>query len=333
MALLGKTVLVTGATGFLGGALTRRLAGDGARVRALARRSDRAGFLRDIDGVETVQGDVTDESRMRDVFQGCEIAFHTAGVADGSLEMQRQVNVGGTRNVMQAAAAAGVERVVHVSTAGAYGFGPRGDLSEELPLEPGHAAYGISKAEAEEVVRKVAREQGLDYSIIRPGMIYGPGSRVWTEGMFKVARRKPTVFVGDGSGSVPAIHVDDVLDLMIVLAVHPAAAGEVFNCTPDPSPTWREFLGAYAALAGHDRWLALPITPLRIVARLVAAFAPGDTRFKDLPQLIGFVTGCRRFRMDKARELLGWQPQIGLSEGIESCAPYLREKGLLDYPV
>jgi nucleoside-diphosphate-sugar epimerase len=116
---------------------------------------------------------------------------------------------------------------------------------------------------------------------------------------------------------------------MTVLAVHPAAARETFNCTPDPSPTWREFLGAYAALAGHDRWLAIPITPLKIVAWLVAVFAPSDSRFKDLPQVIEFFTSYRRYCMDKARDLLGWQPRIGLSEGIESCVPYLRQKGLL----
>jgi nucleoside-diphosphate-sugar epimerase len=329
MTLLGTTVLVTGATGFLGGALTRRLAGDGAQVRALARRPDGDRFLRAIDGIEIVQGDITDENRMRDVIQGCEIVFHTAAVASGSLETQRQVNVGGTCNVMQAAAEAGVRRVVHVSSAGAYGFRQRGDISEDRPLEPGHAAYGITKAEAEDVVRKVAREQALDYSIIRPGMIYGPGSRVWTAAMFRIARRKPTVFVGDGRGSAYPIHIADVVDLMTVLAVHPAAAREAFNCTPDPSPTWREFLGAYAALAGHDRWLGIPPAPLRIATQLVAMLAPPNTRFKDLPVVIEFVTSYRRYRMDKARELLGWQAQIGLSDGIQSCVPYLRELGLL----
>ncbi len=329
MTLAGKTALVTGATGLLGGALARRLARDGARVRALARHPERVGSLRTLDGVEIIQGDITDEEQVQDMVQGCNIIFHTAGVLDGSIKTQRHVNVGGTRNVMQAAAEAGVERVIHVSSAGAYGFRRRGDISEDMPLEPGHAAYGISKAEAEGVVRKMAREQGLDYSIIRPGMIYGPGSRVWTEAMFRIARRKPTVFSGAGSGAIPAIHVEDVVDLMTVLAVHPAAAREAFNCTPDPSPTWREFLGAYAALAGHDRWLALPITPLRIVTWLVAVFAPSDSRLKDLPQVITFMTRYRRYCMNKARELLDWQPQIGLNEGIESCVPYLRDKGLL----
>ncbi len=329
MTLSGKTVLVTGATGFLGGALTRRLACDGALVRALARRPEGDRFLRDMDGVELVQGDITDERRMRDVIQGCEFVFHTAAVPTGSFKTQHEINVGGTRNVMQAAAQAGVERVVHVSSVGPYGLGQRGDISEDIPLGPIHAAYGITKAEAEDVVRTVACGQGLDYSIIRPGMPYGLGSKIWTAAMFRLARRKPTIFVGDGSGSIPAIHIDDVVDMMMVLAVHPAASRETFNCTPDPAPTWREFLGAYAALAGHDRWLAIPITPLRILAQLVAFVAPSNTRFKDLPLVIEFVTSYRRYRMDKARELLGWQPQIGLSEGIQSCVPYLREEGLL----
>lgn len=322
-----KTVFVTGATGFLGGALTRRLAGDGAKVRGLARDPDR--FPPDTDGIEIVQGDITDGRRMRDVIQECEIVFHTAAVASGPLEMQHQVNVEGTYNVLCAAAETGVERVVHVSSAGVYGFRQRDELTEATPLEPGHAAYGVTKAEAEDVVQTIAREHKLDYSILRPGMIYGPGSQVWTATMFRIARRNPTVFIGDGSGSIQAIHVDDVVDLMTVLAIHPAAAGETFNCTPEPPPTWREFLGTYAALVGHNRWLGIPPAPIRLAARVVAAFAPRDTRLKDLPLVIEFLTSYRRYRMDKARNLLGWQPKIGLREGIQRCIPYLREQGLL----
>ncbi len=329
MTLFGKPVLVTGATGLLGGALTKRLAGDGAQVRALARNSEGNRFLHDIEGIEIIQGNITDANRMRDVIQGCEIVFHPAAVDSGSLKIQREVNVEGTRNVMLAAAQAGVSRVIHVSSAGAYGFRPRGDISEDMPLEPARAAYGISKAEAEDVVRQVAHDHDLEYSIIRPGFIYGPRSKVWTAGLFKIARRNPTIFLGDGSGSILAVHVDDVVDLMTVLAVHPAAAGQAFNCTPDPAPTWRQFLGAYAALAGHDRWLGIPSALPKTVARLVAVFAPRDTRFKDMPQALEFVTSYRRYRMDKARKLLGWQPRIGLSEGIKSCVPYLHEIGLL----
>jgi len=289
MTLFGKTALVTGATGFLGGALTKRLAGDGVQVRALARNPEGNRFLRDIDGIEIIQGDVTDANRMRDVIQGCEIVFHPAGVDSGSLKTQREVNVEGTRNVMLAAAQAGVRRVVHVSSAGAYGFRPRGDISEDMPLEPARAAYGVSKKEAEDVVRKLAQDHKLEYSLIRPGFIYGPRSTVWTAGVFKIARRNPTIFLGDGSGSVLAIHVDDVVDLMTVLAVHPAAAGQVFNCTPDPAPTWREFLGAYAALAGHNRWFGIPPALPKTVAPLVAVFAPSETRFKDMPQALEFL--------------------------------------------
>ena len=97
-------------------------------MRALARHPERDGSQGIIEGVEIIQGDITGENRMRDMIQGCKIVFHAAGVADGSMETQRRVNVGGTRNIIRAAAQAGVERVVHVSSAGAYGFGWQGDL-------------------------------------------------------------------------------------------------------------------------------------------------------------------------------------------------------------
>jgi nucleoside-diphosphate-sugar epimerase len=176
MTLLGKTVLVTGATGLLGGALAKRLAADGAVVRALARHPERERFLRGVDGITLVQGDITDKHRMHDVTQGCDIVFHAAAIADGALAIQREINVEGTRNVMQAAAEAHAQRIVHVSTLAVYGFRERGDISEDMSLEPEHAAYaayGITKAEAESVVRSIAHKHELDYSILRPGMIYG----------------------------------------------------------------------------------------------------------------------------------------------------------------
>jgi nucleoside-diphosphate-sugar epimerase len=239
------------------------------------------------------------------------------------------VNVEGTRHVVEAAAVRNVGRIVHVSTIAAYGYRYREDVTEDTSLAPGSDPYSVTKAEAEAVLRDIATQRGVSYSIIRPGMIYGPRSSAWTRGMFKLARRKPTIFIGDGSGSAYPIHVDDVVDLITVLALHPAADGEAFNATPDPSPTWREFLGAYAALAGHNRWLGIPPIVLRPVVALAGIFAPGDSRYRDLPDLLSFACGHITFRMDKARQRLDWQPRISLQEGIQSCVPYLKEKGLL----
>jgi len=117
---------------------------------------------------------------------------------------------------------------------------------------------------------------------------------------------------------------------LVTLASHPNAVGETFNCTPDPSPTWREFLGSYAALAGHDHWLGIPPLVIKPVAWPVAKLVPEHNRLRDLPDLASFVTSYVTFSMDKARNLLNWQPRVSLQKGIQRCVPYLREKGLLE---
>lgn len=329
MALAGKTVLVTGATGFLGGALVMRLAAEDVRIKALARRPKKGDFLAAYPNVEIVPGDITDADRMREVTKGCDLVFHAAASTGGPLAEQRKMNTDGTRNVATAAAEAGVQRLVHVSTISIYGYNQKADVSEDTPPTPSNDPYAITKLEAETVLCEIAARHNLDYSILRPGQIYGPRSGMWTGQLFKLARFRPTPFVGDGSGSVFAIFVDDVLDLMLALAEHPAAVGQAFNCTPDPSPTWREFLGAYARLAGHQSWLPIPFWLVYPVVVAVGSLAQPQTQTKELPSLLRLTQRRITFRNAKARQQLGWQPKVDLHTGVERCAPWLREQGLL----
>ncbi|GAB4509704.1 MAG: SDR family NAD(P)-dependent oxidoreductase [Anaerolineae bacterium] len=326
--LTQKTVLVTGATGFLGGHLVARLSQDGVTVKALARRPERIRYIRDLPGVEVAAGDITDAARMKEVMHGVDVVFHVAAAMQGDLAAQRRGTVDGTHSVAQAAAEAQVERFVHVSTISVYGYRYRHNITEGTPHDPGADPYHVTKSEAEGVVRSTPN---LRYSIIRPGMIYGPRSITWTKTLFNLARQPWLVFVGDGSGAAFPIYVEDVVDLLVTAAVHPAAEGEAFHCTPDPSPTWREFLSAYAALAGRERvrWLGIPPALLRPVGWLVGNFAPRHAQAKDLPDLIGFLMDYKTYSMAKALTLLGWQPRVSLAEGVQRCAPYLQEKGLL----
>lgn len=329
MTLQGKTVLITGATGFLGGAFCHRLAADGAHVKALARRPERDRYIREIANLDIVMGDITDEQRMREITAGCDVVFHAAAALGGPLDHQRHVNVEGTRSVMAAAASSGAQRVVHISTISVYGYKNMGDVTEDTPQNPGHDAYHISKAEAEAVVREMGVAHSIAYTILRPGMIYGPRSNMWTRRMFQLARRKPTPFIGSGKGSAYPIFIDDVVDLAINAAVHPAAENQIFNCTPDPSPTVREFLSAYSHLAGHDRWLSIPPVLARPLAALIAITAPPHSPRKDAVNALALIQRRVTYKMDKARALLGWQPQVNLQDGVLRCAPWLREKGLL----
>ena len=330
MTLAGKVCLVTGATGFLGGAITKALSQQGAQVRALARRPNRDAYIRDLPNVTIVEGDVTDAGRMETLIAGCDVVFHVAVAFANDMEKQRLVNVEGTRHVMDAAGKASVQRVVNISSIAIYGFKHSGRIDEDTPRSINKQPYAVTKYEAEQVVAERANHHGIEYSIVRPGMIYGPRSGQWTDAMFKLVRRKPIWFVGDGRGTAPTIYVDDVVDLTLTCATHPQATGEAFNCVNDPAPTWREFLTAYGRLAGNELWIGVPTFLVRALAMPVDAVMNLRGKPIDAGIAIRFVEQPLRYAMDKAKTRLDWQPKTMLAEGIEKCIPYLQEKGWLD---
>jgi nucleoside-diphosphate-sugar epimerase len=322
-------VFLTGGTGFLGGEVAHALIRAGARVRALVRNPDRAQYIQGLPGLEFVYGDLAQPVSYQQAIQGCQVVMHVGAALHGNLADQLIVNRDGTRMLANTAAEAGIERFVHVSTISVYGYRNTEDVTEITPPYPGKDPYGVSKLAGEITLRQVAGEQGLNYTIVRPGMIYGPRSGMWTGEMFKLARRRPTIFIGNGSGSCYPIHVTDVVKLLLLVAEHPAAAGETFNCTPDPSPTWREYLGSYSKLAGHQTWLGIPLFLLTPVAQIACKLAPEASPLRDLPDLLPFSQRYLTYKMTRARQLLNWQPEVTLEDGIASCADWLREKHLL----
>lgn len=329
MSLENTRVFVTGATGFLGSHLVQRLSDEGATVHALARRPNRDRYIKGLPNVEIVMGDITDTARMKELASVVDFVFHVAAALGGNLETQKKVNVDGTTSVAYAAVETNVKRLIHVSSIAYYGFPVPPIVTEAQTIIPTQSTYNVTKASAEAMLGTIANAKGLSYSIIRPALIYGARSQAWTKTMFNLAKRNPTPFIGDGSGFAHPIYVDDVVDLLITVATHPNADGEAFNCAPDPPPTWHEFLGEYAELAGHQNWLSLPKTLFKVVAPL-AEFGftlAGEPRA--LPNMVEFITSQSVYSMQKAKDLLNWQPQVSLADGIQSCIPYLQEQGLL----
>jgi len=324
----GLPVLITGGTGFLGAALARRLLASGAQVTLLARSATKAAPLAAL-GAQVAVGDLTDVRAVHHAAAGAEIVFHVAALLGGSLEAQRRVNVEGTRHMLGAALAARARRFVHVSSIAVYGNVLPLRVDEDVPLAPGSSPYAVTKAAAEQVLREIEATHGLSAAIVRPGMIFGPGSNMWTANAFRLARLRPTPFLGDGAMPVPAVDVEDVVDLLLLAALHPAASGEVFNAVIDPAPGWREYIGAYSRLAGHEDWRALPVWPARVLAGLLLLGAPRYSVARDLTDMIGQVVGPSWFSAEKARHLLGWEARTTPAEGAARSAAWLREIGLL----
>src|SRR5260221_5904452 len=230
-----EKAFVTGANGFVGSALTRRLLRDGIGVRALCRSAQKGQPLAD-EGAEVVQGDIQDAAITRRYAEGCDVVFHVAAVGAGSALFQYSINVQGTRNVIQAAHEAGAQRFVHVSTVAVYGYDVNGPVDESHPQHPSKLDFYMrTKAMGEHAVWRFAKRTGLPTVTVRPAFVYGPGSILWSKALYDVCRRYPVPLIAGGFGNAHPIYIDDVVDLLVTAATHPAAPGNAFNVAPDPA--------------------------------------------------------------------------------------------------
>ncbi len=319
-----KQALVTGANGFIGSALCRRLLLDGVAVRAMCRSASKGRSLADA-GAEIVQGDVQRADQVERYAQGSDVVFHVAAVGAGSAAHQYNVNVDGSRNVFRAALMAGVSRFVHVSTVAVYGYNIAGRIDESTPHCPSRDDfYQQSKAIGERFVRESSVTTGLPTVVIRPAMVYGPGSALWSRTLYEVCRRYPLPTVEQGQGYAHPIFVEDVVDLLVTAANHPAAPGNVFNGTPDPAPTWAQFLGYYARMAGNTSAFEVPVNIVEPLARLVTLGSRLIGRPVDAVGALGMMGRQVTYSMENAARLLDWQPHVNLEEGMALTQPWLK---------
>lgn len=323
-------MLVTGAGGFVGGALARQLAENGVKVRALIRNRAKATYITDVENITLVDGDLENELSLRKAVEGCTVVFHVAAALGGTPDFQARVNVEGTRFLATAAAHAGVKRFVHVSSIAIYGFTDLPDLiTEDTPPSASEFAYAVTKRAGEGVLKLVAAQTGMAYTIVRPGMIYGPRSAPWTVQMYQFATRFPFVlFIGDGRGHVGAVHIDDVVSMCIHVADHPAAVNQAFNCAADPGVTWRDYLMTLGKLGGRSRWLGLPIGLVRLFLPLIKYFAPAGSLLRDMPAALNHHLRPMVYTTAKAREKLGWRAKWDIQSGLADAAKWLKEQGI-----
>ena len=323
---------MTGATGFTGTVLVRKLCATGARVRAIARASSDTSAIADLD-VEWIRGDVYDPEVVQKASRGVNYVFSLATAyregAAGS-EVFKRVHVDATRLLAERAAKnTSLKRFVHVSTVGVHGHIDDPPADENYRWAPGDA-YQETKADAERWITDFAREQKLPITIIRPAAIYGPGDRRLLK-LFKMAAKPMFIVVGRNDTWYHLIHVEDLCDIMILAAVHPDAVNEAFICgNPDAIRVSEIGRVLTDALGKPFRLLRLPAWPLvALAAACEAVCKPLHISPPLYKRRVAFFTKDRRFNTRKLHEVLGFTPRYTDEQGLRATATWYLEQGWL----
>jgi len=321
--------LVTGATGFTGGVLTRALLARGHAVTALVRDAGRAADLRDA-GARLAVGDLTDRTALRAALEGVQVVYNVAAIyrqAGVSAAAYRAVNTDAVRTLVELGAEAGVRRVVQCSTVGVHGDVERPPATEEAPLRPGDV-YQRTKLEGERAGREAAARTGVEYTVARPTGIYGPGDRRLLK-LFRGVARRRWVTLGSGEIFYHLTFVTDIVEGLRLCGEIPGAAGGTYIIAGPQVTTLNELVAAIARAAGvrPPRW-RLPVWPVWLAGAICEGVCvPFGLEPPIYRRRVDFFTKSRAFDIARARAELGYAPAVSLEEGIRRTLSWYRERG------
>jgi nucleoside-diphosphate-sugar epimerase len=325
--------LVTGATGFIGSHLVDRLLEHGDTVRALVRASSDVSYLKER-GVELVSGDITDPASLAAAVAGVDVVYHTAAMVSewGPWRDFETVTIEGTRNVLGAAAGAGVPRFLHVSTDGVYAHRYLGKrMTEETPLETRFAwwdYYRRSKLAAERLAWRYHADGRLAVTAVRPGVVLGERDRATQPGVVAFLRSKSAAYLGSGRNRLPCVYAGDVAALCRLAASEEKAAGQTYNAVSQETVTQRDLLAAIAEESGVELpRRALPLTLLYVIALgMELASVLGGHRSRPSMSRFGLTMIGQDYQEDasKAKRELGWEATTPMREAVRRAAEWER---------
>lgn len=315
------SVLITGANGFVGQSLCRRMASDSWHVRGTIRSAEQTAGL--FAGVEVVHiksiGADTDWS---DAMTGVNAVVHLAArvhmmndVAAEPLAAFRQVNVAGTERLARMAAAHGVKRFVYISSIKVNGEGaltPYIEQTAEAPQDP----YGVSKWEAEQALRKIAKETGLEVVILRPPLVYGPGVKANFLSLFKIVERGIPLPLDSINNRRSFIYLGNLVDAIVTCVTHPEAAGQTYLVSDGQDVSTPELIRRVAAALGRTaRLFPFPPSLMRFAGKF---FGKSDA----VDRFVSPLT----IDSSKLHRELGWKPPYTMEEGLKETARWYMDE-------
>lgn len=324
MPILPQRVFVTGANGFIGRALMTRYRALGVEVGGMDASPDPAWNV--------VGGDVAQSGAWQAHAAGADLVINTAAVVSNTAAQESywRISVNGVRKALDAAVAGGARRFVQVSSCAAFGKKYPPDVDETFPVAAATGRnYDDAKGGSEHPALAAHAAGEIACTIVRPGDVYGPGSRPWVliplqaivEGTFLLPAR--------GKGILSPVYIDDLVDGIMLAAGQACAAGQIFTLTGGVGVSCDEFF------AHHWRWAGKPGRPRAYSTPTVASLARVAGWARRLtggksevgPEALAVLTKPATFSIEKARRLLGYEPHVDLTEGMRRTEAWLAETG------
>ena len=324
-------IAITGASGFIGSNLVRSFADNGHEVVALVRDQAKAADM-ERQGVAVAVGDVGDRQFLTNAFSRVDAVLHVAALfnhPEATHSEYIRVNVEGTRNVLEAALAEGVGRVIHCSTIGvATGHGAY-PYSEETPYSPAPwDKYETSKCEGEKAALDFFRSRGLPVVVLRPAQVYGPGDRSKAK-FYRMIRKG--IIVNPGRTLKHLVYVDDLCRAFSLAMTKPKVEGEVFIIAGGEPILLRELIEIGARTLGvPPPGIMLPAFPLTLLFGIVeTTFHAVRIKPPVFRRSMDFFTKSVAFNVEKAKDQLGFQSEIDVPTGVARTITWYRENGLV----
>ena len=316
-------VLITGANGFIGNTLMRYYKQQGTAVIGVDLHGN---------GDDIIQGDIANPETISHLLEQCDVIVHTAALVSNAMkdsDMWR-VNVLATRNLIAAAKQHKVRRFVQISSIVAYGNTAQGELDEDYPVHADGGSYVLTKLASEHAVLAAQASGGIEVVILRPGDVYGPGSRPWIIAPLEAIAKNQFMLPAKGEGFFRPIYVDDLIRGIDLAVRHPAAAGEIFNLSCEGYITTKEYF------ASHYQWLGKK-GPMLVSTKVALAVSAIASKVADLmgnlneasPATVAQLATKSWFSIKKAERILGWKPEIAFEEGIRRSHQWAKEKNLV----
>jgi nucleoside-diphosphate-sugar epimerase len=326
-------VFVTGGTGFTGGFLVSRLVKEGHEVSVLVRKSSNTEKLKKL-GVNLVLGDITDKNLVEKAVKDMDIVYHLAAVwrEGGGIPKKVfwDVNVNGTKNLLEASLQANIERFIHCSTCGVLGHIANPPADETFPYNPGDT-YQRTKCEGEKLALEYFHNKGLPGVVVRPTGIYGPRDLRFLK-LFKYVYTGKFILVGKGDVLYHLAYIDDLVEWMMLCGQKKNAIGQIYIIGGDKYVNLNELVTQIA------KSLDVPVPKKRFpffwpvwTAALACEIAckPFGINPPIFRRRVDIYRKNRAFDISKARKELGYEPKVSLEEGIKKTAEWYKREGYL----